>query len=161
MNNWRVILHVEDDERWAQTIKRLLEHTENKQKILGDSATTLMLVQAQSFDSAKEAYIEYVLEGKIPELVILDIDLEGGTHIDLNGVEFAKRLADMKLTRKTSIILLSGNMNMTIVKDELESVNLPVFARFDKVTFRDHLDDFIEAVVQCMQKNYKFDDMLY
>ena len=112
-----VILHVEDDDNWIEIIKKLLQ----------DKKPNLIIQSAKSLKEARLLYGDFLLTGHVPELVILDISLVMENKNDKSGIEFAETLISFGLTEKTSIIILSENVNIEnlveLLKDPEVKIN--------------------------------------
>ncbi|MCA9897035.1 MAG: hypothetical protein H6654_07040 [Ardenticatenaceae bacterium] len=141
-----VILHVEDDDNWIEIIKKLLQ----------DKKPNLIIQSAKSLKEARLLYGDFLLTGHVPELVILDISLVMENKNDKSGIEFAETLISFGLTEKTSIIILSENVNIENLVELFRKYKTTVADVFRKGEFRDEIDRFVETVLKCLEKpNYK------
>lgn len=89
-------------------------------------------------------------------MVILDISLVMENKNDKSGIEFAETLISFGLTEKTSIIILSENVNIENLVELFRKYKTTVADVFRKGEFRDEIDRFVETVLKCLEKpNYK------
>ena len=142
----KIILHVEDDDNWIQDIKRILQD-------IGYG----FVFSAKTLESAKKKYGDYLLNQQAPDLVILDISLALEDKNDRGGFEFVESLKNWGFTDKTSIIILSNNVNAPNMVEVLRNYKMEVANVFSKSELVDEMDNFIETVEKCMNKpNLKF-----
>jgi hypothetical protein len=137
-----VILHVEDDSNWVDNVKRVLKDEEN-----------LILVNAKTADEAKRVYGDLLLNQHIPEIVILDISLVLEDKSDRGGINFAEELISWGFTDKTSIIILSDNVNIENLLLLFRNYKFKVEDVFRKGEFIDELDRFLKTVQRCLHKS--------
>lgn len=138
--NLKFIIHVEDDEDWRDFVKKLLANEENR-----------LILAAENANAAKIIYGDYLINGHVPELVILDISLIPDNREDKGGIEFLELLISFGLTEKTSIIILSENIGTQNLVDLFRKYNTSIVDVFSKGNFRDEIDRFVDTVNKCLK----------
>ena len=150
------ILHVEDDPIWIDLVRDFFEdeikpNLENQSYILSSASTA---------ESATTKYGEIVKTGKIPDILILDVNLDASAEHETGGIEVAKMLAKFGFADVTSVIILTQNENaQTIIKIFNELGNDQVAKIFHKSQFyqAERSEDFKQMILTALlgKSNFK------